>query len=42
MYLDFKMEPGSKTTQAIPKGWTAFVYVLSGTAKFGKNDLVLK
>lgn len=41
MYLDFKMESGSKVTQAIPKGWTAFIYILAGTAKFGKISVFL-
>lgn len=35
MYLDFTMNRGSQFFQAIPNDWTAFVYVLSGTAKFG-------
>lgn len=35
MYLDFVMNPGSHFTQAVPPGWNAFVYILSGLAKFG-------
>lgn len=38
MYLDFTLDPGSRMTQAIPSGWTAFAYVLSGVAKFGPAD----
>lgn len=38
MYLDFTLDPGSQMTQAIPSGWTAFAYVLSGAAKFGPAD----
>lgn len=36
MYLDFSIQRGGSLSQKIPKGWTAFVYVLSGTATFGK------
>ena len=36
MYLDFRMDPGAKLNQPIPQGWTAFVYILSGKAYFGK------
>nr|XP_002131723.4 pirin-like [Ciona intestinalis] len=31
-YLDFTLDPGAKHTQAIPEGWTSFVYTLLGTA----------
>ena len=40
MYLDFTLDSGSQMTQAIPSGWTAFAYVLSGAAKFGKSLLL--
>lgn len=36
-YLDFKMEPGSTLRQKIPEGWTAFIYVLSGSALVGPD-----
>ncbi|XP_062616772.1 pirin-like isoform X1 [Saccostrea cucullata] len=35
MYLDFKLDPGSKLEQPIPSGWRSFLYILSGKAKFG-------
>ncbi|XP_078683790.1 pirin-like isoform X2 [Branchiostoma floridae x Branchiostoma belcheri] len=38
MYLDFKLEPGAKYTQAVPEGWNGFVYVLSGYVHLGPED----
>ncbi|XP_041359380.1 pirin-like isoform X2 [Gigantopelta aegis] len=38
MYLDVKLEPGATLNQAVPSGWTAFVYVITGTAMFGPPD----
>ncbi|CAH1267727.1 Hypp3782 [Branchiostoma lanceolatum] len=38
MYLDFKLEPRAKYTQAVPKGWNGFVYVLSGHVHLGPED----
>lgn len=35
MYLDFKLDPGASFEQQIPEGWTAFIYVLSGSGEFG-------
>jgi len=35
MYLDFEMNPESSLSQVVPAGWNAFVYILSGSAKFG-------
>lgn len=40
MYLHFKMDPNSQFTQAIPKGWASFAYILSGTAMFGKANMI--
>lgn len=47
-YLDFTIQPGGSITQAIPRGWNAFIYMLSGKLKFSSNteeakrfDLVL-
>jgi redox-sensitive bicupin YhaK (pirin superfamily) len=38
MYLDFTLKPKSTPfTQAIPRGWNAFVYILSGEGEFGSN-----
>ncbi|XP_070553469.1 pirin-like isoform X2 [Ptychodera flava] len=34
-YLDFKLDKGAKMTQALPKGWNAFVYTLAGKGHFG-------
>ncbi|CAH1267728.1 Hypp3782 [Branchiostoma lanceolatum] len=38
MFLDFKLEPGAKYTQAVPKGWNGFVHVLSGNVHLGPED----
>nr|XP_022322600.1 pirin-like isoform X2 [Crassostrea virginica] len=38
MYLDFKLDPGSKLEQPIPAGWRSFLYILSGKAKFGPAE----
>ncbi|XP_007431933.1 pirin [Python bivittatus] len=35
LYLDFKLIKGAKHTQPIPKGWTAFIYTLSGSVYIG-------
>jgi redox-sensitive bicupin YhaK (pirin superfamily) len=38
MYLDFTLKPNSSLfTQPIPRGWNAFVYILSGQGEFGSN-----
>ncbi|PIK61189.1 putative pirin isoform X2 [Apostichopus japonicus] len=37
-YLDFILQKGAKLNQAVPNGWTSFVYVLSGKAYFGSGD----
>jgi redox-sensitive bicupin YhaK (pirin superfamily) len=34
-YLDIAIKPGGKLEQALPVGWNAFAYVLSGAAQFG-------
>ncbi|KAM9319282.1 pirin [Gastrophryne carolinensis] len=38
LYLDFKLEKGAKHTQAVPKGWTAFFYTLTGKVHVGPPD----
>uniref|UniRef100_A0ACB8FJ54 Uncharacterized protein n=1 Tax=Sphaerodactylus townsendi TaxID=933632 RepID=A0ACB8FJ54_9SAUR len=38
LYLDFKLDEGVKHTQAIPKGWTAFIYTLSGNVYIGPSN----
>ncbi|XP_078602071.1 pirin-like [Branchiostoma floridae x Branchiostoma japonicum] len=38
MFLDFTLEPGAKYTQAVPKGWNGFVYVMSGNVHLGPED----
>ncbi|XP_069617150.1 pirin [Ranitomeya imitator] len=38
LYLDFKLEKGAKFTQAVPKGWTAFIYTLQGEINVGPSD----
>ncbi|MXQ98809.1 hypothetical protein E5288_WYG005316 [Bos mutus] len=30
LYLDFKLDQGAKHVQSIPKGWTSFIYTISG------------
>lgn len=35
--LDVTIKPGGKITQALPKGWNAFAYTLSGTTTFGES-----
>ena len=37
MYLDFKLAKGATIDQPVPEGWNGFVYVLSGTALFGRK-----
>ncbi|XP_062588476.1 pirin-like [Saccostrea cucullata] len=44
LYLHFTMNEGTTLNQPIPKGWNAFVHVLSGKALFGpesKEKLVI-
>ena len=41
MFLDFKLDPGSQITQDVPDGWTAFVYIMEGTAHFGTPAAVI-
>ncbi|XP_068126891.1 pirin-like [Hyperolius riggenbachi] len=35
LYLGFRLEKGAKHTQETPKGWTAFIYTLSGVVCVG-------
>uniref|UniRef100_A0A8D0EC43 Pirin n=1 Tax=Salvator merianae TaxID=96440 RepID=A0A8D0EC43_SALMN len=42
LYLDFKLDKGAKHTQLIPKGWTAFIYTLSGNVYIGPPDVQQK
>ncbi|KAL6809299.1 RmlC-like cupin domain-containing protein [Trichoderma sp. SZMC 28013] len=35
--LDFLLRPGAKVTQALPKGWNAFAYVLDGNVVVGEG-----
>ncbi|XP_033106609.1 pirin-like [Anneissia japonica] len=37
-YLDFKIAKGGEVSQALPRGWTAFAYVLTGKAWFGEGE----
>nr|XP_012640219.1 pirin isoform X1 [Microcebus murinus] len=37
LYLDFKLDPGAKHSQPIPKGWTSFIYTISGDVYIGKK-----
>lgn len=37
MYLDFKLEKGSHSSQTIPADWNCFVVVLKGSGIFGKG-----
>lgn len=36
--LDVTIRPGGKLSQALPQGWNAFAYTLSGKTIFGSND----
>uniref|UniRef100_A0A8C8SJE2 Pirin n=1 Tax=Pelusios castaneus TaxID=367368 RepID=A0A8C8SJE2_9SAUR len=38
LYLDFKLDKGAKHIQPVPKGWTSFIYTLSGNLYVGSND----
>ncbi|KAL7913037.1 RmlC-like cupin domain-containing protein [Trichoderma velutinum] len=35
--LDFLLRPGAKVTQALPKGWNTFAYVLDGNVVVGEG-----
>lgn len=37
-FLDISIKPGGHIVQALPQGWNAFAYTLSGTAAFGSKD----
>ncbi|KAI9746071.1 MAG: hypothetical protein M1818_000752 [Claussenomyces sp. TS43310] len=36
--LDVEIQPGGKITQALPQGWNAFAYTLSGATAFGEGE----
>lgn len=36
--LDVTIQPGGRISQALPQGWNAFAYTLSGDTVFGSND----
>ncbi|KAF2498875.1 RmlC-like cupin [Lophium mytilinum] len=36
--LDFTVQPGGKVEQALPKGWNAFAYTLSGNTIFNSGN----
>ncbi|KAF1810535.1 RmlC-like cupin [Eremomyces bilateralis CBS 781.70] len=36
-FLDVEMQAGAKFEQEVPDGWTAFVYLMDGAAKFGAD-----
>ncbi|XP_015426921.1 PREDICTED: pirin isoform X2 [Myotis davidii] len=38
LYLDFKLDQGAKHSQPVPKGWTSFIYTISGNAYIGPDD----
>uniref|UniRef100_A0A8C7BVV4 Pirin n=1 Tax=Neovison vison TaxID=452646 RepID=A0A8C7BVV4_NEOVI len=38
LYLDFKLDAGAKHCQPIPKGWTSFIYTISGDVYIGPED----
>ncbi len=37
LYLDFKLDKGSRFTQEVPDDWNAFIFVLSGRGVFGSG-----
>src|SRR5579859_1320930 len=38
-YLDVKVAPGGKVEQALPAGWTTFLYTLSGKPSFAGKEV---
>ncbi|XP_022418425.1 pirin isoform X1 [Delphinapterus leucas] len=38
LYLDFRLGQGAKHSQPIPKGWTSFIYTISGNVYIGPDD----
>ncbi|XP_064413552.1 pirin [Latimeria chalumnae] len=38
MYLDFRLQKGAMHIQPVPKGWTTFIYTLSGSLYVGSGD----
>ncbi|KAM9041483.1 pirin isoform 2-T2 [Megaptera novaeangliae] len=38
LYLDFKLGQGAKHSHPIPKGWTSFIYTISGNVYIGPDD----
>uniref|UniRef100_A0A671FEE6 Pirin n=1 Tax=Rhinolophus ferrumequinum TaxID=59479 RepID=A0A671FEE6_RHIFE len=38
LYLDFKLDQGAKHSQPVPKGWTSFIYTISGNVYIGPDD----
>jgi len=40
MYLHFTVSPGSSHKQAVPTGWTAFIYILNGELVIGPDEKV--
>ena len=36
-YLDFTLKPGTSYCQAVPQGWTTFLYTLEGEIKLGSD-----
>jgi redox-sensitive bicupin YhaK (pirin superfamily) len=41
-FMDFRLLPGGQVWQPLPEGWTAFVYVLTGTLAVGDGDKVIE
>ena len=39
LYLDFRLEPGARHTQAVEEGWTAFLYTLGGVVRVGEAEV---
>jgi len=39
-YLDFTLKPGTSYCQAVPQGWTTFLYTLEGEIKLGSDKKV--
>ncbi|XP_030580977.1 pirin [Archocentrus centrarchus] len=38
LYLDFKLQAGAVHVQPVPKGWTTFIYTLSGSIHVGPDE----
>ena len=38
IYLDFRVDANGQFAQPIPRGWNAFIYIISGQGLFGSQE----